>query len=141
MTLFVDKVIPNDLGGITNDLKKAEYILAVHGMFFKQILDKTPSSTKIPSGMFGSGKYIIAFNIERDLSHVNFGIINHQIDLDKNFNAFADSFSPKSVAGFHKIKEQLKSKTESEKNKISLSNNDSDFVIAYGNYIEHRNNK
>jgi hypothetical protein len=30
MTLFVDKIFPKKLGGTTNYLKKAEYILAVH---------------------------------------------------------------------------------------------------------------
>ena len=30
MTLFVDKLEKYDLGGFTTDLKKAEYILAVH---------------------------------------------------------------------------------------------------------------
>ena len=139
MTLFVDKLIPNDFGGITNDLKKAEYILAVHNSSFEKILNQIPETTKIPSGMFGSGKYIIAFNFTRDLSFVNFAIINYSIDLERNFDAFADSnFSPQSMAGFKKIQEQIKQKKLSELNKINLSNNDSDFVIAYGNYIEHK---
>ena len=138
MTLFVDKIIPNDLGGITKDLKKAEYILAVHNQSFEKLLSKIPQTTKIPAGMFGSGKYIICFNFSRDLSTVNFGIINHNIDLETNFDAFADSFSPKSVAGFYEIQKQLKSKKETELNSIELSENDSDFVIAYGNYIEHK---
>jgi len=47
--------------------------------------------------------------------------------------------SPKSVLGFHKFKEKIKNKELSELNKIELSDDDSDFVIAYGNYIEHRN--
>lgn len=138
MTIFVDKVIPNDLGGITNDLKKAEYILAVHKTSFEEILNKMSINVKIPSGMFGSGKYIIAFNFTRDLSKINFGIINSNIDLNKNFDAFADSFSPKSVAGFYKIQQQLRLKKDSEKTQIELSDNYSDFIKAYGEYIEHR---
>lgn len=138
MTLFVDKIIQNDFGGITNDLKKAEYILAVHDQSFEKILQRIPPSTKIPSGMFGSGKYIICFDFSRDLSIVNFGIINHNIDLEKNFDAFADSFSPKSVAGFYEIQKQLKLKKESELDNIELSDNDYDFLIAYANYIEFK---
>jgi hypothetical protein len=139
MTLFVDKVEKYDLGGFTTDLKKTEYILAVHGLTFDKILSKIPKTTELPSGMFASGKYIVSFNISWDLKNVNIGLINYKTDLDKHFDFFADSMSPKSVAGFHKLREQIKDKDQSELNKIELSDNDSDFVIAYGNYIEHRN--
>ena len=138
MTLFVDKIIQNELGGIINDLKKAEYLLAVHKTSFKEMLDRIPETTKIPAGMFGSGKYIIAFSFSRDLSIINFGIINSKINLDENFDAFADALSPKSVAGFYKIQKELNNKPASEKNQIELSDNYSDFIKAYGNYIEHR---
>ena len=37
--------------------------------------------------------------------------------------------------------DENKKKAQSELNKIELSDNDSDFVIAYGNYIEHRNSQ
>src|SRR5688572_26315801 len=141
MTLFVDKLEKYDLGGSTKDLKKAEYILAVHGLTFETILNKTPTTTKIPSGAFASGKYVVMFNIAWDLKNVNFGFINYQTDLDKYFDVFADTLSPKSVAGFHKLKEEIKQKDQSELNRIKLSDNDSDFVIAYGNYIEHRDSK
>ncbi|WP_066225052.1 hypothetical protein [Formosa haliotis] len=139
MTLFVDKLEKYDLGGFTTDLKKAEYILAVHGLTFEKILSETPKTTELPSGMFSTGKYVVAFNISWDLKNVNIGFINYQTDLDKYFDVFADSMSPKSVAGFHKFREKIKLKDQSELNKIELSDNDSDFVIAYGNYIEHRN--
>ncbi|GGZ65298.1 hypothetical protein [Mesonia mobilis] len=138
MILFVDKLEKNDLGGSTTDLKKAEYILAVHGLTFKEILAKTPKNTKFPSGAFTSGKYVVMFNIDWDLKNVNFGFLNYKIDLDENFNLFADCFSPKSVAGFHTLKEQIKNKNHLELNKTKLSDNDSDFVIAYGNYIQNR---
>ena len=139
MTLFVDKLEKYDLGGFTTDLKKAEYILAMHNLTFDKILSETPKTTKIPSGMFSSGKYVVAFNISWDLKDVNIGLINYKIDLDKYFDVFADAMSPKSVAGFHKFKEKIKNKNQSELNKIELSDDDSDFVIAYGNYIEHYN--
>ena len=138
MTLFVDKLEKYDLGGFTTDLKKAEYILATHGLTFDKILSETPKTTELPSGMFASGKYVISFNISWDLKNVNIGFINYQTDLDKYFDVFADSMSPKSVAGFHRLKEEIRTKDQAELNKIELSDNDSDFVIAYGNYIEHR---
>jgi len=141
MTLFVDKLEKYDLGGFTTDLKKAEYILAVHGLTFEKILSETPKTTEIPSGMFSTGKYVVAFNISWDLKKVNIGFINYQTDLDKYFDVFADCMSPKSVAGFHKFREKIKTKGQSELNKTELSDNDSDFVIAYGNYIEHRNSQ
>ena len=141
MTLFVDKIIPYDLGAITTDLKKAEYILAVYKTSFEEILRNTSKTTVNPSVMFGSGEYIIALNLAWDLKSVNLGFINYKIDLDKYFDSFADCFSPKSVAAFHKIKEELKQKDLTKSKKIEFSDNDSDFVIAYGNYIEHHNRR
>ena len=67
MTLFVDKLEKYDFGGFTTDLKKAEYILAVHGLTFEKILSEMPETTELPSGMFSTGKYVVAFNISWDL--------------------------------------------------------------------------
>lgn len=139
MTLFIDKVEKFDLGGFTTDIKKAEYILAVNNLSFEKILSEMPSTAELPSGMFISGKYVVAFNISWDLKKVNVGLINYEIDLDKYFDVFADCLSPKAVAGFHTLKEKIKLKDKSELNKIEISDDNSDFVIAYGNYIEHRN--
>jgi len=139
MVLFIDKIEKFDLGGFTTDIKKAEYILALHNLTFEKILNETPKTTELPSGMFMSGKYVVAFNISWDLKKVNIGLINYEIDLDKHFDVFADSMTPKSVAGFHTLREKIKQKDKSELNKIELSDDNSDFVIAYGNYIEHRN--
>lgn len=139
MTLFIDKIEKYDLGGFTTDLKKAEYILATQGLSFEKILNGTPKTTELPSGMFSAGRYVVTFNISWDLKNVNIGLINYQTDLDKYFDVFADSMWPKAVAGFHKFRENIKAKDQSELNKIELSDNDSDFEIAYGNYIEYRN--
>ena len=139
MTLFVDKIEKYDLGGFTTDLKKAEYILATHGLSFEKILNQTPKTTELPSGMFSSGKYVVAFNISWNLKNVNIGFINYQTDLDKHFDVFADSMSPKFVAGFHKLREKIKVKDQAELNKIELSDNELDFEIAYKNYKEHCN--
>lgn len=139
MTLFVDRLEKYNLGGSTSSFEKVEYILAVHGLNFEKILSKTPKETKIPSGAFDSGKYVVMYNISWDLKSVNLSFINYQTDLDGNFDAFADSFSPKAVSGFHQLKEKIKLKDQSELTRIELSDNDSDFVIAYQNYIDHRN--
>lgn len=139
MTLFIDKLEKFDLGGFTTDIKKAEYILAVHNLSFEKILSETPKTTKLPTGMFISGKYVVAFNISWDLKNVNIGFMNYEMDLDKYFNIFADCMSPKGVAGFHTLREKIKLKDKSELSKTKLSDNDSDFEIAYGNYIEHCN--
>lgn len=138
MTLFVDKVEKYDLGGFTTDLKKAEYILAVNGLTFEKVLSQTPKTVKIPSGAFMCGKFVVMFNLSWDLKSANFGLIHYQTDLDKYFDVFADCMSPKSVAGFHQLREKIILKGDSELSKIELSDNDSDFVLAYGNYIEHR---
>jgi hypothetical protein len=139
MTLFVDKIEKYDLGGFTTDLKKAEYILAVNNLSFEKILSTMPKNVKIPSGAFSCGKFVVMFNISWDLKKVNIGLINYQTDLDKYFDIFADAFSPKAVAGFHQLREKIKLKDQSELNKFELSDNDSNFEIAFGNYIEHRN--
>lgn len=139
MTLFIDKLEKFDLGGFTTNIKKAEYILAVHNLSFEKILSETPKTTKLPTGMFVSGKYVVAFNISWDLKNVNIGFMNYEMDLDKYFNIFADCMSPKGVAGFHTLRKKIKLKDKSELSKTKLSDNDSDFEIAYGNYIEHCN--
>ena len=71
MVLFVDKLQKYDLGGFTTDIKKAEYILAVNNLTFEKVLSEHSKTTKIPSGMFASGKYVVAFNISWDLKNVN----------------------------------------------------------------------
>jgi hypothetical protein len=141
MTLFIDKIEEFDLVGFTTDIKKAEYILAVHNLTFEKILSEHSKTTKIPSGMFATGRYVVAFNISWDLKNVNIGFMNYEMDLDKYFDVFADCLSPKEVAGFHKLRQEMKLKDKSELSKIELSDDDSDFVIAYGNYIEHRNHQ
>jgi hypothetical protein len=140
MVLFVDKLENSDTGGFTTDLRKAEYILACHNKTFESIITITPEHIEIPSGMFGSGKYIIVFKFNRSLSDVNFGVLNSNIDLENNFDAFADLLPPKAVAGFHKLQMQLKTKKESELNTVEISDDDLDFEIAYRNLknYQHR---
>ncbi len=132
-TLFVDKLEGFDLGGYTKDKRKIEYILAVYGMSFKQILNEFPNKdAKIVVGAFHSGKYAVFYSMDWNLENVVLGFINYEVDLVENFDFFADTFSPKAVQGFHDLKEIIKKKGELELNKIELSDN---------NYIKFKNNR
>jgi len=133
--IFVDKLEKYDLGGYTTDPKKAEYILATQRLTFNKILSGMPSRVKIPSGGFTLGKYVVMFNISWDLENINVGLLHYEIDLDKHFDVFADCMSPKSVAGFHQLREKIKGMSELDP--IELSDNDSEFMVAYENYIEY----
>jgi hypothetical protein len=137
MILFVDKLIPNDLGGITTDIKKAEYNLAKFNLSFEKILKGTLETTEFPAGMIICGKYILSFNMKRDLSFVNFGFINSEIEFDRNFNAFADLLPPKLVGQYHKFLEKIKLKSEEELNSVSLSDDEEQFERIYESYIEY----
>jgi hypothetical protein len=139
MVLYVDRLIENDLGGITTDIRKAEYVLAAHGWTFEEMVKKSSPTAKIPSGLFGTGSYIVVFQISRDLSHVNFAFINYYIDLEKNFDAFADCMSPKTVAAFHKMQVEVQRKELSQISNIVLSDDESAFEIAYRNLTLRRN--
>ena len=132
ITIFVDKIDTNGLGATINNKQKAEYLLAMTGKSFADILNQTDKSVKIPSGGFGVGQYVVLFNISWDLTIFNFGIINANIDLDINFDAFADSFSPKAVAAFHQLKTELKLKNSSKT--VVFSADNFDFEIAYQSY-------
>jgi hypothetical protein len=140
MVLYVDKLELFGIGGFTKDLRKVEYILACHNKTFDSIIKSTPISTEVLSAMFGSGKYIIVFKFNRDLTGVSFGIINSEIDLEENFNSFADLLPPKAVAGFHKLQMQLKEKKRNELNTVEISDDNLDFEIAYRNLknFQHR---
>ena len=140
MVLYVDKLELFETGGFTKDLRKAEYILACHNKTFTSVINSTPVSTEVPSAMFGSGKYIIIFKFNRDLTDVNFGILNSEISIEEHFNSFADLLPPKAVAVFHKLQMQLKNKKVNELNNVEISDDDLDFEIAYGNLknFQHR---
>jgi hypothetical protein len=45
------------------ELKNSEYICATHGLSFEQILNETPKTTELPSRMFSSEKFFVAYNI------------------------------------------------------------------------------
>ena len=84
--------------------------------------------------MFPSGEYVVIFNLDWDIKDVSIGLFKYDVDLDKNFDIFADNMSPKSVATFNELKQRISQTDKSELNKIELSDNESDFEIAYENY-------
>lgn len=124
-----------DLGGFTTDKRKAEYILAMHNFTFQKIINESEPDTEIPTGVFGSGKYVIIFNVARDLSKFSFGIINSNLPIGEFFDVFADTMSPKAVAGFQTIQNELKEKNLNNSLKTTLSVDDSKFEIAFRNYL------
>ena len=141
MTLFLDIILNYDVGGFTTDFKKAEYILAMHDLSFDKIIKTAPKENELPTGMFPSGEYIVIFNLDWNITDVSIGLIHYNVDLDKNFDIFADHMSPKSVASFYELKQLISQKEQSELTKIELSDSESDFEIAYENYIENQLNE
>ncbi len=138
-TLFVDKLEDFDLGGYTKDKRKIEYIFASYGMSFEKILNEAPKTSKIVAGAFHSGRYVVFYSMDWDLKNAVLGFVNYKVDLVENFDLFADVFSPKAVQGFHDLKEIIKKKSELELNKIKLSDDSSEFEMAYNSYIEFVN--
>ncbi|MDO6802951.1 hypothetical protein Q4595_10865 [Wenyingzhuangia sp. 1_MG-2023] len=136
-TIFVDELIENNLGGIIKDKRKAEFLFALHGTTFETILNQYPYDKEKIDGMFSSGRYVVYFNMKKDLSFFNIGLINYEIDLNSNFNAFADNTSPKSVAEHHRQREKIKLKTEEELNFFSLSDDELIFEKAYQSYKDY----
>lgn len=139
MTLFVDKLFGENIGGVTNDLRKIEYALAIHKMSINQI--KSRKTLDFYGTMFHTGKWIVALSFDYNLDNITMGIISYQIDLDKHFDAFADCLSPKAVQGFHTLKQEVRKKSIEEIESFSISDVSEFFEIAYLNYKEHRNHQ
>jgi hypothetical protein len=133
--LFVDKIIPSNLGGFTKDIKKAEYALAIHGQTFDSMFNNISREVEHPTAMFGAGQFIIVLNATWDMTYVTLGIINSSIDIETYFDVFADLFSPKMITGFSNLQKQLN--LLKDKNVIHFSDNEQDFQIAFQNYIRH----
>ena len=136
-TIFIDTLYPESSGGIIKDIRKAEYLLATNGISIESFVRDFPNKETIPSGGFVKGEFVILFNIDRNIKGANVAVINSKIDLDSNFDAFADSMSPKAVSGFHQLKRQILSGQTPEVN-VLLSSSDQDFEKAYESYLEYR---
>lgn len=124
MILFVDKLYAKGMGGATTDIRKVEYILAADGASISSILKKVPKTTETPGGMFTLGKYIVYYILGRDLSFVSLALINHQINIEDNFDAWADELTPKSISMFHKLKQELEQRESSSFYPVELSDDE-----------------
>jgi hypothetical protein len=138
ITLFVDEVKPGDIGGMTNNFKKAELILAYLGVTFDILLKKTPDHVTLPTFVFDIGRFVLFINFDRNLANVNFGFINHKIDLNTYFDVFADTLSPQAVQGFHDLKQIIKQKDEDELNRYVLSDNYNRFTEVYNDFLKNK---
>ena len=127
MILYVDRIISPNIGGFTYDLKKAAYIFATQGYTIKELLSHCSKNAKIPTGMMPIGEYIAVYNIAWDLSRVAVGFIKYNISLDENFDHFADLLTPKSVAGFHMLQEELRLNKQQQLTIVELSTDDIPF--------------
>lgn len=136
-TIFIDSLYPENSGGIIKDVRKAEYLLATNGMSIESFVRDFPNRETIPSGGFTKGEFVILFNIDRDLKSANVAVVNSKIDLDSHFDTFADSMSPKAVAGFHQLKQQILS-GQQPGSSVFLSSSEEDFQKAYESYLEYR---
>ena len=121
MILFVDKLEPMDLGGSTTDLAKIRYALKKHKLIIEDIIENAPQHVSWPTGVFHAGKYIVIFNFNRDFTTGNLAFINHTVDLQKNFNAFADCLTPKTLGAFNKMQEIVKRKSSEALSSVVLS--------------------
>lgn len=134
MILFVDKVEKHNLGGATTNIKKAEYILASHGLTFKDIIDGNPKNLQYVFSIFSTGKYIVACKLKNDCKKVKIEFVNHQIDLNRYFDNYADAFPPKSLPIIHKLQEELKLQSSIQLNSVELSSDDVLFEKMYQIY-------
>lgn len=137
MTLFVDKLASNEIGGNTRNIRKAEYNLAKFGLNFEKILANTKAISEYSGGMIACGKFILIMKIKRDLTFVDFGFINTEIEFDENFDSFADLLSSNLIGQFHKLREKIKSKPKETLNNVLLSDDDEHFEKMYESYIEY----
>lgn len=131
MVLFIDKVEKFDIGGFTTDIRKVRYILATQNLTIESILDNTPRTTKKPALMLIIGRFVVYVAISWDLKNVTSAFINYTVDLDRNFNTFADTLSPKAVAQFHLLKEEIKELDKQYLNSIELSDDEQLFEKIY----------
>ena len=110
MYLDVDKIHPNDIGGETHDMKKINYTLAMFNLTKEKLMSEVSKKTIIPTLMFHAGRYVVICQFNLEFTKGQMAFINFQIDLDKNFDHFADSFSPKTVAGFHQMQKTIENR-------------------------------
>jgi hypothetical protein len=120
MTLYVDKLESDEKGGFTTDLSKIEYNIKTLGINKDNLLASIGTNPILIANL---GKYVFVYKFSPDFKFGTMAFINYQIDLDENFNVFADTLTPKSVQVFHEIQEKIKLKDSHQLNSVELSDN------------------
>lgn len=137
--IFLDYIQSNTIGGYTNDKRKVEYALSLFGLTFNEVLAKCSKDTKFPTFMFGVGQYVFLLNISFDLTITKMGLIHYSVDIEKNFDSFADFLEPKIIRDFYNFSNILKDKKD--KKTILLSDNELQFEVSFQNYMDFLNHQ
>ncbi|MGQ2981858.1 hypothetical protein [Flavobacterium sp.] len=134
MTLFVDNIESNNLGGLTKDVRKISYNLAKYKLSIEEIIKRSSPNTNFPVVVFRANQYVAIFNCSKDLSQVQLAFINHTVDIQENFNAFADSLTPKTIPAFYDMQEKIKrASAELKLQKVALSDSELIFNDVFEN--------
>ena len=106
MNIILDKIYKNNTGGYSRDLKNCELILKYHGKNFDDIILSNPTA-KYPTIVFTSSYFVVFASVTRDKTRSEISFLNYSIDLDSNFDLFADTMSPKMISAFHTLKQSI----------------------------------
>ena len=120
MILYVDKLESDEKGGFTTDLSKIEHNISTLGLNKAKLLASIETNPVLVSNL---GKYVFIYKFSHDFKSETMAFINHEIDLDENFNIFADTLTPKLVQAFHEIQEKIKMRDTDQLQHIDLSDN------------------
>jgi len=122
MILFVDKLFPHEIGGLTRDINKIKFNLVKVNIKQTELLNSLPKNDAIPTTMFEAGKYICIFQYNKELTEGSMAFFNYEIDLEKNFDSFADTLTPKVVGQFHEMQKRIGQSNLQNLNSVHLSN-------------------
>lgn len=119
--VFVDKIEERGIGGSTTSLLKIKHNLSVVNQTFEGIMAQTKGLPGIPLAMFHIGRYAVIFQSDREGINARMAFIDYQVDLDENFDHFADFLTPKIVSGFRKLQTIIEQKPDTELEVFILS--------------------
>ena len=120
MILHVDKLQPDDFGGITKDMDKIRYALKKFNIDLND-LKSSHFNDNIPTGVFHAGRYVVIFQFNQTFTTGVLTFINSKVDLSKFINVFADTLTPKVVGGFHEMQTIIKRKNITDLSLVELT--------------------